>query len=178
MLLSIEHTFSAHVFGQTHGTGVQRVTGTDLIKKVLYWLPIDTETVMVSRASLIRGDDQKSRPVSGQDEHRQWILITGPLFHANYKSYERSLAGCKILLVVESARKFRPPSDLGIGCGVKEEREPSQKVFRNGGSLIVPRQFGLFGITITATRSSTSILHYQKIASLICTMHGIVGQLV
>jgi hypothetical protein len=89
------------------------------LQEVLSWLPADTETITVARGPFVLARDQSK---ADQDENRTIgdgelgeFFETLPLSLLGFKDelLLAHLKGKRILLAVEGARHFRPPSGLG-----------------------------------------------------------------
>lgn len=98
----------------------------DSINDVLWWLPEDTQTIMVAR-----GPFKAPAPISAPPDHLPWIrmvdaylcnLPLGIIQTIKDATFYKPLVGRTVLFGVEGSRKFRPPSNLGQmlyeGCDI------------------------------------------------------------
>jgi hypothetical protein len=80
-------------------------------EELMWWLPEDTETVIVSQGPI----EIPAREPEGVDFGvAAWHLATGPLMSLKDKLLLKELAGKKILTAVEGSRRFTSPANLGM----------------------------------------------------------------
>ena len=108
--------------------GLSQSTGSVGFEEVLWWLPADTETISVARGLFAL---PSTRPKLDEDENR---VVTDQELVESFETLPLSLVGFKdglllprlkgkrVLLAIEGARHFRPPSGLGElpyeGCAI------------------------------------------------------------
>ncbi len=107
---------------------------TPTIDQVLWWLPQDTETLLVSRGPfLIKTQELQSRP---QDYRKPATERDFQNFHWTFSSMQaggfvKELQDQTILLSMEGSRKVSLPKDLGMtpyeGCSILLVKENAQK---------------------------------------------------
>ena len=106
----------------------QQDAGSADIQEVFSWLPQDTETVTVARgpftlpASQPRPMEDENRAITDQELEESFETLPLSLFGFNDGLLLPRLKGKQILLAIEGARHFRPPSGLGEmpfeGCAI------------------------------------------------------------
>jgi hypothetical protein len=96
-------------------------------KRVLFWLPPDTETLLLANGPFWMPDFQTAQDYSDHkmqapDVQKAFQQLTLSLFALKNGVLEKRLQGKKILLVVEGSRHFCPPKGLGElpyeGCAI------------------------------------------------------------
>jgi hypothetical protein len=98
--------------------GSSAIRGQIDLKRVLSWLPADTETLLVASGPFwmsnfqIGGEDYKNRRVTSEELEKQFEGWTLALFNSNSQLGKR-LERKKVLFALEGSRHFRPPADLG-----------------------------------------------------------------
>src|SRR4029077_16991864 len=100
----------------------QKVGSVDL-QRVLSWLPEDTETITVARGPFVlpsttaqakpNEDENESRLVTERELSEPFQTLPLSLFGFKDGLLLPRLKGKRIMLAIEGARHFRPPSDLG-----------------------------------------------------------------
>lgn len=111
-MVSLLVTFSMALFANPVVRADQPPKLPDRIGEVLWWLPDDTETIIVAQSPL-KGeipDDPNVKDVD-QDEFLHPFPLTGLLEVPKIKEV---IQGRKILLSVEGSRRFRAPEVLGL----------------------------------------------------------------
>ena len=97
-----------------------RSAPTVTFERILWWLPENTETLIVSKGPYTFIDSKTSEIKTLK--HRLEQAPYGPLSIIQRGKFLKPLLGQTILLSVEGSRKFRPPSNLGSmlydGCHV------------------------------------------------------------
>jgi len=89
------------------------------VDNVLSWLPADTETVIVSQASIRLKDEirraarDRSTALSPQDLKDQFFALAAGMIGIKDDVLAKHLVDSKVLLAVEGSRHFRSPSGLG-----------------------------------------------------------------
>jgi hypothetical protein len=100
------------------GVGSSAIRGQIDLKRVLSWLPTDTETLLVANGPFwmsnfqIGGEDYKNRRVTSEELEKQFEGQTLSLFNSN-SLLEKRLERKKVLFALEGSRHFRAPADLG-----------------------------------------------------------------
>ena len=99
--------------------GKSQSTPSNTVDSILWWLPEDTETVVVTRGPFTVVDSKRESNNLKETLER---LSYGPLFTIQHGKLLKTLVGQTILLSVEGSRKFRPPTELGSvryeGCHI------------------------------------------------------------
>jgi hypothetical protein len=111
--------FSTGCTGQKTGTGSSTIRGRIDLKRVLSWLPADTETLLVANGPFwmsnfqIGGEDYKNGGVPSEELGKQFEGLTLGLFNSKNSLLEKHLEGKKVLFALEGSRHFRRPAGLG-----------------------------------------------------------------
>lgn len=110
------------------------IRGRTDLKRVLSWLPADTETLLVANGPFwmsnfqIGGQDDKNRTVTSEELEKQFDGLTLGLFSFKGSLLEKHLEGKEVSFALEGSRHFRSPAGLGElpfeGCALA--------VFRDG----------------------------------------------
>jgi len=89
------------------------------LKRVLTWLPADTETLLVAngpfRVSNFGGQqhEYKNHELTTEELEEYFEGLTLSLFGSGKGILEKHLRGTRVLFALEGSRHFRPPADLG-----------------------------------------------------------------
>ena len=101
--------------------GSNPIRGQIDLKRVLSWLPADTETLLVANGPFwmsnfrIGGEDDKNRRITSDKLEKQFEGLTLGLFNFSLTNslLEKHLEGKKVLFALEGSRHFRGPAGLG-----------------------------------------------------------------
>lgn len=95
------------------------IRGSITLNRVLSWIPLDTESVLVangpfwmSNLGLARNDFTNDRGTR-EELSKRFESMTLALFNANRGILEKHLNGEKVLFAMEASRHFRTPKGLG-----------------------------------------------------------------
>ncbi|MBI3652648.1 MAG: hypothetical protein HY231_16625 [Acidobacteria bacterium] len=87
------------------------------VNELLWWLPVDTETVMVAKGPITIASSEPEKFIDFTQR-----IAYGSIDWVNKGDLKRQLEGKKILLSLEGCRKFRSPKSLGSspyeGCQI------------------------------------------------------------
>lgn len=114
--------------GQKTAGGSSAIRGRIDLKRVLAWLPPDTETLQVANgpfwmSNFVTGRlEDKDHEITAEELEKQFEGLTLGLFNSGKGLLEKHLDGKKVLFALEASRHFRPPAGLGElpfeGCAV------------------------------------------------------------
>ncbi len=105
--------------GQKTAGGSSAIGGQIDLKRVLSWLPPDTETLQVANGPfwmsnfVIGGQEDKNHEVTAEELEKQFEGLTLGLFNSGKGLLEKHLDGKKVLFALEGSRHFRSPAGLG-----------------------------------------------------------------
>jgi hypothetical protein len=111
--------FNASCAGPQTGAGSSAIRDELDLKRVLSWLPADTETLLVANGPFwmsnfqIGGENYKNHAVTSEDVEKTFEGLTLGLFNSKNFLLEKHLEGKKVLFALEGSRHFRPPAGLG-----------------------------------------------------------------
>jgi hypothetical protein len=92
------------------------------LEEVLWWLPEDTQTLVVSQGRLELPPLRQDRDALPSFEDSFLSLAAVPLVVVEKGAVYKTLAGSKVSLCVEGSRRFRAPKGLGMmsyeGCHI------------------------------------------------------------
>jgi len=114
--------------GQKAAGGSSAIRNGIDLKRVLSWLPPDTETLQVANGPfwmsnfVIGGQEDKNHEITTEELEKEFEGLTLSLFNSGKGLLEKHLDGKKALFALEGSRHFRPPAGLGElpfeGCAV------------------------------------------------------------
>jgi hypothetical protein len=107
--------------GPKAGAGSNAIRGEIDLKRVLTWLPADTESLLVANGPFwmsnfrVGGEGDKNRRVIREELEKQFEGLTLGLFNFSLTNslLEKHLEGKKVLFALEGSRHFRAPAGLG-----------------------------------------------------------------
>src|ERR1700734_598408 len=106
--------------GSAHKTDADRgaIRGQIDFKRVLSWLPADTETLLVANGPIWMSnfqtpEDYKNHAGPREELEKAFESVTLGLFDSKNGLLERNLEGKKVLFALEASRHFRSPAGLG-----------------------------------------------------------------
>ena len=110
--------FSAGCTNQKIRFGWGATRGQIDFKRVLSWLPADTETLLVAdgpiwMSNFQTAEDYKNHAVTREQLEKAFEGVTLGLFEFKNDLLEKNLEGKKVLFALEASRDFRPPTGLG-----------------------------------------------------------------
>lgn len=120
MLRTIMITLLTVTLCTEYSSGKGHSTSSDTLEDILWWLPENTETIIVAKGpfTIIDSDTNESNDL----KHALEQVSYGPLSIIQQGKLLKPILGQTLLFSVEGSRKFRPPADLGSmkyeGCHV------------------------------------------------------------
>ena len=128
LLLCFTFIFSTGCTGRKTSADSNAIRDSIDLKRVLSWLPADTETVSVANGPFwmsnfqIGQDDYKNRELTTEELKKHFEGLTLQLFNSGKGLLEKNLEHEKVLFALEGSRHFRPPAGLGEapfeGCAI------------------------------------------------------------
>jgi hypothetical protein len=118
-ILCLAVTITTGCTGQKRGAGSTAIRGQIDLKRVLSWLPADTETLLVANGPFwmsnfgIEQHDYKNHEVTTEELEKNFEGLTLSLFNSKKGLLEKHLEGKEVLFAAEGSRHFRPPAGLG-----------------------------------------------------------------
>ena len=128
VILFLPVIFSTGCTGQRAVTGSSAIRGRIDLKRLLSWLPADTETLLVANGPFWMSDfsigqeDYEDREATTEELEKHFEGLTLQLFNSGKGLLEKNLERKKVLFALEGSRHFRPPAGLGEepfeGCAI------------------------------------------------------------
>lgn len=144
--------FSAGCTDEKTRMGSDAIRGDVDLKRVLSWLPADTETLLVATRPFwmsnfqIGEEGDKNRKVTKEELEKNFESLTLSLFNSKEGLLEKHLEGKKVLFAAEGSRHFRSPAGLGElpfeGCALavfKDDLGDSRDAFMKDAAHVAVR---------------------------------------
>ena len=138
--------------GQKAPGGSGSIRGRTDLKRVLAWLPPDTETLQVANGPfwmsnfVIGGENDKNHEITAEELEKQFEGLTLGLFNSGKGLLERNLDRKQVLFALEGSRHFRSPAGLGElpfeGCAVaifQDDLEVQREAFMKDAAALAVR---------------------------------------